>query len=262
MSGGINRSRFIQSTAANRPGQEYYMTPERFERLKQTLNRRQPDLTVMTDEVHKAHNLSAIIRTCDAFAVPKVHAVWPYDDYRTFRGRAMGSQNWVDVETYRNTEDAIAKLQAEGFKVCVANFSERAIDFRDYDFTQPTALMMGNEKHGVSQVAADMADEHLTIPMLGMVQSFNVSVAAALLLSEAERQRSLAGLFNERRISDKDYERLLFEWSHPMYTKICKDMGWEYPETREDGELADPQGFGARVNAAKASGELISVRGR
>lgn len=225
-----------------------YMTPERFDRLKDTLNRRQPDLTVVTDEVHKAHNLSAIIRTCDAFAVPMVHAIWPYDDYRTFRGKAQGSQNWVDVNTYRTTEDAISQLQNKGFKVCVANFSERAIDFRQYDFTQPTAIMMGNEKTGVTDTAADMADEHLTIPMLGMVQSFNVSVAAALLLSEAERQRSQKGMFDQRRISDEDYERLLFEWSHPLYSRICKDLGWEYPETREDGELLDPQAFSQAVN--------------
>lgn len=226
------------------------MTPERYERLKETLNRRQPDLTVVTDEVHKAHNLSAIIRTCDAFAVPKVHAIWPYDDYRTFRGKAKGSQKWVDVETFRSAESAINELQGQGFKVCVANFSERAIDFRNYDFTQPTAIMMGNELTGVTDVAAEMADEHLTIPMLGMVQSFNVSVAAALLLSEAERQRSLKGMFDERRISDEDYERLLFEWSHPLYARICKELNWEYPETREDGELADPQGFSVRVNAS------------
>jgi tRNA (guanosine-2'-O-)-methyltransferase len=110
--------------------------------------------------------------------------------------------------------------------------------------------MMGNELTGVTDVAADMADEHLTIPMLGMVQSFNVSVAAALLLSEAERQRSLKGMFDERRISDEDYERLLFEWSHPFYTRICKELGWEYPEMDEEGELADPRGFGAKVNAS------------
>lgn len=227
-----------------------YMTPERLARIKETLNRRQPDLVVMTDEVHKAHNLSAIIRTCDAFAVPTVHAIWPYDNFRTFRGKAKGSQNWVDVETYRTTEDAISKLQGQGFKVCVANFSGRAIDFRSYDFTQPTAIMMGNELTGVTEVAAEMADEHLTIPMLGMVQSFNVSVAAALLLSEAERQRSLKGMFDERRISDEDYERLIFEWSYPLYTRICKELGWEYPETGEDGELLDPQGFSKKVNAS------------
>lgn len=227
-----------------------YMTPERLARIKDTLNRRQPDLTVVTDEVHKAHNLSAIIRTCDAFAVPKVHAIWPYDDFRTFRGKAKGSQNWVDVETYRTTEDAISQLQGQGFKVCVANFSERAIDFRSYDFTQPTAIMMGNELTGVTDIAAEMADEHLTIPMLGMVQSFNVSVAAALLLSEAERQRSLKGMFDERRISNEDYERLIFEWSHPLYARICKELDWDYPETRDDGELVDPQEFSKKVNAS------------
>jgi tRNA (guanosine-2'-O-)-methyltransferase len=202
------------------------MTPERFARIKETLNRRQPDLAVVTDEVHKAHNLSAIIRTCDAFAVPKVHAIWPYDNYRTFRGKAKGSQNWVDVDTYRTTEDAISPLQNQGFKVCLEKFSERAIAFRSYDFPPPTAILMGKELTGVTDIAADMADEHLTIPMLGMVQSFNVSVAAALLLSEAERQRSLKGMFDERRISDEDYERLLFEWSHPFYTRICKEPGW------------------------------------
>ena len=226
------------------------MTPERFARIKETLNRRQPDLVMVTDEVHKAHNLSAIIRTCDAFAVPKVHAIWPYDDYRTFRGKAKGSQNWVDVDTYRTTEDAISSLQNKGFKVCVANFSARAIDFRQYDFTQPTAIMMGNELTGVSDIAADMADEHLTIPMLGMVQSFNVSVAAALLLSEAERQRSMKNMFDERRISDEEYERLLFEWSHPLYARICKQQKWPFPETDEEGELADPQAFSAKVNAS------------
>ena len=225
------------------------MTPERLARLKTTLDRRQPDLTLVTDEVHKAHNLSAIVRTCDAFAVPTVHAIWPYDDYRTFRGRAMGSQNWVNVQTHRTTEQAIGELQGQGFKVCVANFSERAIDFRAYDFTQPTAIMMGNEKHGVTEIAASMADQHLTIPMLGMVQSFNVSVAAALLLSEAERQRSAKGMFDERRIDDDTYQRMLFEWSHPLYARLCKQYGWDYPATREDGELSDPQDFSVRVNA-------------
>ena len=70
------------------------------------------------------------------------------------------------------------------------------------------------------------------------------------MLIEAERQRSMKGMFDERRISNEDYERLLFKWSHPLYARICKEMGWEYPETREDGELADPQEFSARVNAS------------
>lgn len=231
------------------------MTPERLERIKATLAARQPDLTVLTDDVHKQHNLSAIIRTCDAFAVPRVNVVWSEQTYRTYRGRAMGSQNWVDVDMHDSIEGAISELQGKGMKVCAACFTDRAIDYRDYDFTQPTVLLMGNEKHGVSEVAADMADEHLIIPMSGMVQSFNVSVAASLLLSEAVHQRKQAGLFNtqdlpnQSRLPQEEYDRLFFEWCQPLITQICKNHKLPYPEIGEDGHLVDPQAFSELVNS-------------
>jgi tRNA (guanosine-2'-O-)-methyltransferase len=225
------------------------MTPERLERILTTLNRRQPDLTVITDEVYKPHNLSAIVRTCDAFAIPDVHCVWASEQSRLQTGTAAGSDSWVQVNTHPNISQAIDRMQSDGMKVCVAHFSDRAMDFRDYDYTQPTALLMGAEKVGVSAAASEAADEHLIIPMLGMVQSFNVSVAAAIILSEAVRQREAAGMFDVSRMDKSRYNKLLFEWARPIETRLCQKYQVPYPALREDGEIADPQAFSELINS-------------
>ncbi|MCA6062109.1 tRNA (guanosine(18)-2'-O)-methyltransferase TrmH [Thalassolituus marinus] len=224
------------------------MTPQRLQRIVQTLNLRQPDLTVVTDEVKKEHNLSAIVRSCDAFAIPEVHCVWAGEKYHVRRNQAAGAGSWVDVKTHDTIADAITNLQGQGFKVCAAHFTDRAINYRDYDFTQPTAVLLGTEKEGVSDVAAEMCDEHLIIPMHGMTNSFNVSVACALILSEAQRQRELAGMYEQRRLPDAEYERLYFEWCQPQITRICKQHNLPYPPLRDDGELLDPQAFSELVN--------------
>jgi tRNA (guanosine-2'-O-)-methyltransferase len=112
------------------------------------------------------------------------------------------------------------------------------MDFRDYDYTQPTVLVMGSELNGLSKQAIDKADYAIVIPMQGMVQSLNVSVSAALILYEAERQRKNAGLYKHRRIDDETYARLLFEWSWPKIAHLCRMRKIDYPEMDlETGEL-------------------------
>lgn len=227
------------------------MTPERLQRIQQTLNLRQPDLTILCDEVHKERNLSAIVRSCDAFAVPKVHNVWLEGAYRLFSNQTAGSGNWVEVQTHTDIKSGIEYLKQQGMRVCAAHLSDSAKDYRTYDFTQPTALLMGSERDGISAEAAEQADEHLIIPMFGMVESFNVSVAASLMLEEAIRQRQKAGMLNERRLDDETYQRLFFEWCQPQITKFCKQRNMPYPAIGVDGELVDPQGFSALVNSNK-----------
>jgi len=224
------------------------MTPDRLERVVSTLNRRQPDLTVITDEVYKSHNQAAIARTCDAFAIQDIHVVWPAGQFRLSNATAAGSESWVTVNSHADITTAITDLKQQGFRVCAAHLTDRATDFREYDFTQPTALLMGTEKEGVSDLAAELCDEHLIIPMYGMVQSFNVSVAAAIILNEATRQREAAGLFDQRRISDERFEQLLFEWCQPSATRLCQKYNLPYPALREDGEIADPQAFSQLIN--------------
>lgn len=223
------------------------MTPERFAKLQQVLNQRQPDLTVISDYVHKGRNLSAIVRTADAAGVLDMHCVIGDKDYRAFRGTAMGSHHWVKVHRYRELQSPADLLKSQGFQIIAAHFSDRAIDYHQVDFTRPTAILLGAEREGVSELGETLADHHVVIPMMGMVASFNVSVAAGILLSEAQHQRQRAGFYDQRRISDEVYRQRLFEWAHPQVTAYCQANGLVYPALREDGEIDQPAVWYAKV---------------
>lgn len=224
------------------------MTPERYQKLRQTLDRRQPDLTLLTEQIHKPRNIAALVRTGDAVGVHEMHMVWPHDKHRAYRGTAMGSDRWVDIIRHESMEEGIDQLQGQGHKVYAAHFSDRALDFRDVDYTVPCAILMGNEKKGVSDLAASKVDEHITIPMLGMVESFNVSVAAAIILAEAQRQRAQAGLYNEVRLDEETYRQTFFRWAHPKVAEYCHQKDLPYPEIREeDGEIVNPSEWYASV---------------
>lgn len=214
------------------------MSPERFARITQMLNRRQPELTVCLEQVHKPHNLSAIVRTADAIGVSDVHATWEDKAMRLSGKSATGSQNWVNVHSHETTADAIAELRAQGMQIIATNLSDTAIDFREVDYTKPTAILMGQEKHGISDEALALADQDVIIPMVGMCQSLNVSVASALILYEAQRQRQLAGMYDgECRLPAEEAHRILFEGGHPIFTKLCKEKNLPYPPLDEQGQI-------------------------
>ena len=217
------------------------MTPERLQRINNMLNHRQPDLTVCMEGVHKAHNLAAVVRTCDAIGVSAVHAVWKNEQMRASGGIAAGSQNWVDVHNYTSTVDAIAELKRQDMQVLVTNLSDTAVDFREIDYTKPTAIILGQEKFGASDVAKELADQDIVIPMVGMVQSLNVSVANAVVLYEAQRQRELAGMYNKSTISEEIRQRMLFEGGHPIFATACKAKGLPYPKIDEEGQIVAPE---------------------
>ena len=213
------------------------MIPRRYERLKQVLDRRQPDLTVITENVHKPHNLSAIIRTCDAVGVFAVHAVNRHSDTPTYSQVAQGSEKWVKVHFQPDIQTAIARLQQSHYRVYAAHLSDTAIDYRQVDYTQPTAILLGTEKWGVSDEAASLVDEHIVIPMQGMVQSLNVSVANAVVLFEAQRQRLKAGLYDKVRLDLDTYKQTVFEWGYPELAAMYRRQGKPYPELGERGEI-------------------------
>lgn len=216
------------------------MTPERFRRLRAALERRQPDLTVLMERVNKSHNFSAILRNCDAAGVLQAHMV-PPDGQLPVHGRtSAGTSQWVPVERHASTADALAHLRANGFRVVAAHPAPDALDYRDYDFTQPTAIMMGAELLGVSDEGLELADDHVVIPMEGLARSLNVSVATALLLFEARRQREDAGRFAHRQISDELYRERIFEWAYPRQARILREEGREYPELDDDGFWLEP----------------------
>lgn len=215
------------------------MTPERFQRVKAVLDRRQPDLTVITDKVHKGRNHSAIARTCDAIGIPLIHAISPEINHRHHRGTGMGAEKWVRTRLWRDSGEAIQSLQARGMQVLAAHLNDAAVDYRKIDYTRPTALLLGAEGEGVSDETAALVDGCITIPMFGMVESFNVSVAASIILAEARNQREAAGMYDQPALPKEEYDRLMFEWLHPTLTKFCKARNLPYPALDEEGEVAD-----------------------
>lgn len=227
------------------------MTPERIARLRQALEHRQVDLTVVTDFVHKQRNLSAIVRNCDAVGVAALHAVIGGEDYRAFRGTAMGSHQWVQVHRHASQAEALEPLRAQGFQVVAAHLAPGAVNYREVDYTRPTAILFGAEKRGVSDEAAALVDCPVTIPMLGMVSSLNVSVAAGIILAEAQAQRLRAGCYDRRRLDDAAYERLFFEWGYPSLAAYCRERGLAYPPVNAAGDLCDPAGWYARIRASE-----------
>ncbi|AWL13348.1 tRNA (guanosine(18)-2'-O)-methyltransferase [Saliniradius amylolyticus] len=217
------------------------MTPQRYQRMREMLAKRQPDLTICLEEVHKTHNLSAMIRNCDAVGVHYAHVVWPRNE-RIRRGTSVGAQNWVRVQGHERIDDAVNAMRAQDMQVLVTHLSDEACDFREIDYTRPTGIIFGQEKYGATEQAIALADQEIVIPMLGMVQSLNVSVASALILYEAQRQREKAGLYDHPRLDETECQRILFEGGHPQLTERCRQKGLPYPAINEQGDVeADTQ---------------------
>ncbi|HBC80712.1 tRNA (guanosine(18)-2'-O)-methyltransferase TrmH [Pseudescherichia vulneris] len=229
------------------------MTLKRYARIREMLARRQPDLTVCMEQVHKPHNVSAIIRTADAVGVHEVHAVWPENRMRIMASSAAGSNSWVQVKTHRTIADAVGHLKGQGMQVLATHLSEKSVDFRDIDYTRPTCILMGQEKTGITQEALDLADQDIIIPMIGMVQSLNVSVASALILYEAQRQRQNAGMYarDTSTIDDDDQHRLLFEGSYPVLARVAKQKGLPYPDLNAQGEIEADAAWWSTMQAAR-----------
>lgn len=220
------------------------MTPKRYQRLRRTLDLRQPDLTILTDQMHKPRNIAALVRTSDAVGIHELNMVWHKDKHRPYSGTAMGSDRWVDIKRHESMPNAIDELHTQGFQVFAAHLSEKAVDYRSVDYTKPCAILLGNEKKGVSQIAAEKVDQHIIIPMMGMVESYNVSVAAAIILAEAQRQREIAGCYESVRLNKETYETTFFRWAHPEVAKYCQEKQLPYPPVREsDGEIISPSAW-------------------
>ena len=217
------------------------LLPRRFERLKAVLDRRMADLTVLLEHVDKPHNLSAILRSCDAVGVLEAHVVSLKGRQPTFNSTALGSQKWVPLHSHSSSEAAIRQLKQRGFRLYGTHLSVDAVDYRSCDFTGPTAFVLGAEKWGLSEQSSALVDQAIVIPMQGMVQSLNVSVATATLLFEALRQRQAAGLVPQHGegLPPERYSQQLFEWAYPDVANWCQRQGRPYPALSDSGEISE-----------------------
>lgn len=188
-------------------------TPRRRARLREVLAHRQPDLTLVLANIHDPHNVSAIYRSCDAFGVARVHLYYTDTPFPQLgRKTSASARKWVESVRHAERDAMLAGLRAEGHQVLATSFTPEARPLRSFDFTRPTAVVMGNEHSGVEQALLEACDGQIYIPMYGMIQSFNVSVAAAIILAEAARQREAADMYDSPRMDDAALEAKLEEW--------------------------------------------------
>ncbi|CAK7023404.1 MAG: tRNA (guanosine(18)-2'-O)-methyltransferase [Desulfovibrio sp.] len=188
-------------------------TPEREAKIRRVLSLRQHDLALVVANVHDPHNVSAIYRSCDAFGVPTVHLYYTRTAFPHLGEKSSASaRKWVTSVRHKTPEELMAALKAKNMQVYATSCSPAAKPISEYDLTQPVAIIMGNEHSGVDEELLPLVDGELYIPMYGMIQSFNVSVAAALIVSEASRQRALAGKYATPTVPPEVLEEQVQTW--------------------------------------------------
>ncbi|WP_029894411.1 TrmH family RNA methyltransferase [Desulfohalovibrio reitneri] len=190
------------------------ITERRAQRIREVLARRQPDLTLVMDNIWDPHNVSAVLRSCDAFGVDEVQLHYTTSAFPDIGAKSSASaKKWVRRRRHSDSSAMVEELHGRGFNVLATGFTPESRPLPDWDLVRPTAVVLGNEHDGVKEDILKLADGVLYVPMVGMVQSLNVSVAAALVLYEAWRQRSRAGLYDQPRLSAEELERRFAEWS-------------------------------------------------
>ncbi len=188
-------------------------TERRREKFRRVLASRQPSLTAVMENIHDPHNVSAVLRSCDAVGVLRVELLYTVERFPRLGRKSSSSANkWIERRNHRSVDECYAALHAEGFQVCATHLSQEAVSLYELDLTKKVALVFGNEHRGVSEEAAAKADLNFRIPMMGMIQSLNVSVAAAVTLYEALRQRLKAGGYSAPAFDDERLTALLDAW--------------------------------------------------
>lgn len=188
-------------------------TERRSARIQRALERRQPDLTVVMENIHDPHNVSAVLRSCDAVGIRGVELLYTVEKFPRVGKKSSSSANkWLDRRKHTSVDACFSQLREEGFRIYATHLASDAVSLYDLDLTHPVALVFGNEHRGVSDEAAAKADANFQIPMMGMIQSLNVSVACAVTLYEALRQRLKAGHYDARKLAETDFQKLLEDW--------------------------------------------------
>ena len=191
----------------------YLVSEERLNKMKKILQTRQDTLRVFMDYVYSHHNLSAIVRTCDAVNIGKLY----YRHQKKVKLNneiTMGAHKWIFHEYVEDIEKFYQDIKNQGYQVVVTLLDKDTIDFREVDYTKPTLIVLGNEVDGASEVSIKYADKKVIIPMYGMSQSLNVSVANAVILYEAQRQRQAKGMYDTPQLSPEVIEKTLKKWAY------------------------------------------------
>jgi len=194
------------------------MTPEREERLKNVLDKRQNNLTVVLENVFDPHNISAVMRTCDAVGIQDVYVLnTKINKHKKWGARSSSSAvKWLTIHQYTDAADCFGELRKKYPLILTTFLSSSAISLYSINFTSPVALVFGNEHDGVSEEIRTFADGNFVIPQMGMIRSLNISVACAVSLYEAFRQKNAAGHYEQVKLEEAQYLNLWNEWQYNL----------------------------------------------
>ena len=193
---------------------KFYMTPERTERLETVLSKRQPDLTVLLENVFDPHNISAVMRTCDAVGIQEIyilnHKIPPH---RKWGAKSSSSAaKWLTIHQFTDVAECFEALRKNYQKIYTTHLSSDAVSLHELNLTESVALVFGNEHSGVCEEIIAMADGNFIIPQVGIIKSLNISVACAVSLYEAYRQKNNAGHYNQLKLEGEQLTTLRTEW--------------------------------------------------
>lgn len=190
------------------------MTPERIQRLTSVLNKRQGDITIVLENVFDPHNISAVMRTCDAVGVQEIFVLnTKIPPHKKWGAKSSSSAaKWLTIHQVDNAEECFSLLRKRYSTILTTHLGSDAISLHNIDFTKSIALIFGNEHSGVSDEIRALADGNFVIPQVGIIQSLNISVACAVTLYEAFRQKTMAGHYNRQGLDSIRYDELWKEW--------------------------------------------------
>lgn len=191
------------------------MTPERTQKLQQVLSKRQADVTLVLENVHDPHNISAVMRTCESVGIQDIYVLNTIiPPHKKFGERSSSSAaKWLTIRQFDNAEACFAELRKRNFRIYTTWLGEGSVDLYAMDFTDKLAIVFGNEHSGVSDEIRALADGNMVIPQVGIIQSLNISVACAVTVYEAFRQKRLAGHYDENRLTNEHHSDLWTLWS-------------------------------------------------
>lgn len=191
------------------------MTPEREAKIRRVLNRRQNGLVVVMENVHDPHNISAVMRTCDAVGVQDIFVLNnTIPRHKKFgKSSSASALGWLSVRQFTDTAACMAAVRQLCDKVYATHLGVQSHSLHELDLTARVALVFGNEREGVTEECLKHCDGNFIIPQMGMVQSLNISVACAITLYEALRQRNNAGMYNgEPQLPQERWNQLAEKW--------------------------------------------------
>ena len=190
------------------------MTPERTEKLLKVLRQRQSNLTVVMENVQDPHNISAVMRTCDAVGIQDIYVLnTKIPRHKKFGPRSSSSAaKWLTLHQFEDAASCFEELRRHYKKILTTHLSTDAVSLYEIDFTQSVALVFGNEHSGVSDEVRALADGNFIIPQMGIIQSLNISVACAVSIYEAHRQKKLAGHYQQASLPNDRINALMTEW--------------------------------------------------